>query len=201
MSKNKKDDGLSNTFWIITISLLSIMVVLIIIGFVVFHNREPIVIEQEEQGGYVTLNYSSDVNALTIKNAKPTTDAVGMKSMNEGEYFDFSVDVNVDKASKVEYEISVKKDTDLSTISNDDIRVYLEKEESGTYTKVFGPEKYTPAKNYSKVGSEIGTMTLINVKKIKNETDNYRLRVWLSDKALTTGGKFSLEIEIHAIAK
>ncbi len=202
MGKNKKDDtSLSNTFWITTVTLLSIMVVLIIIGFVAFHNRDPIVIEQEEQGGYVTLNYSSDVNALTIKNAKPTTDAVGMKNNKDGEYFDFSVDVNVDKASKVEYEISIKKDTEISNISNEDIRIYLEKEDSGTYSKVFGPDKFIPSKNYSKVGSEVGSMILLNVKKLKSETDNYRLRVWLSDKALTTGGKFSVEVEIHAIAK
>ena len=56
-------------------------------------------------------------------------------------------------------------------------------------------------KNYSSVGSEIGSMVLTNVKKIKAGTDNYRLRLWLSDKAIASGGNYSVEVDIHAIAK
>ncbi len=35
----------------------------------------------------------------------------------------------------------------------------------------------------------------------KSEKDNYRLRIWLSDKAIEKGGKYSVEVDIHAIAK
>ena len=44
-------------------------------------------------------------------------------------------------------------------------------------------------------------MVLSNVKKIKSETDNYRLRMWLSDKAMSAGGTYSIEVDIHAVAK
>ena len=199
--EKKKGNDLSREFWITVIAVCSFMMVLIITGILIFSNRKPEVIESEEDGGYVTLNYSSEVNALSILNAQPVTDSVGEKNMNPGQYFDFSVDTNLDGASKVEYEISVIKDKEASTINDDDIRIYLEKEESGTYTKVFGPEKYIGLKNYSSVGSELGSMVLTNVKKIKSETDNYRLRIWLSDKAIEKGGKYSVEVDIHAIAK
>ena len=199
--ENKEKKGLSKRFWIIIACMCLFMVVFLTVGFIVFANREPEVIEQNEDGGYVTLNYSTDSNALTITNAKATTDAVGMKTMKDGEYFDFSVVTNLEEASKVEYEISIIKDEEISTIPDEDIRIYLEKEDSGTYTKLFGPEQYSGAVNYSSVGSEMGSMVIANVKKIKSETDNYRLRMWMSDKALTASGNYSVEIDIHAIAK
>lgn len=196
MEENK--GKLTSRFWITTFLVCLVLVVAGIVGFVVFNHRSPDVIEKDEDGGYVTLNYSSEVNALSLFNAKPTTDAVGMKNT---EYFDFSVDVNLEGAPKVEYEISLIKDEEASTIKDEDVRIYLEKEESGTYTKVFGPEEFTPSKNYTGVGSELGSMVLTNVKKIKSETDNYRLRIWMSDKAIASTGNYSVEVDIHAISK
>ena len=201
MEEEKKGRELSKNFWITVIIVCISLMIVVIIGFVKFHNRAPEIIEKEEDGGYVTLNYTSKVNALSILNATPLTDAVGMKNLKEGQYFDFSVDVNVDEAPKVEYEVSVIKNENASTIPDEDIRIYLEKEESGTYQKVFGPEEFTPSKNYSSVGSELGSMVLVNSQKVKSETDNYRLRIWLSNKASVVSGSYSVEIDIHAIAK
>ncbi|MBP5678499.1 MAG: hypothetical protein J6X28_01565 [Bacilli bacterium] len=201
MNKEKKGKELSKNFWIIVISVCVLLSIVILACYVAFFNREPEVVEKELDGGYVTLNYTTEVNALTILGALPTTDTVGMNSMSEGQYFDFSVDVNLSDAPKVEYEISLIKDNTTSNIPDDDIRIYLEKEESGTYTKLFGPEKFTPSKNYSSVGSELGSMVLANVKKIKSETDNYRLRIWMSEDALATGGSYSVAVDIHAVAK
>ena len=197
----EENNNLSKHFWKHVVKICSLMIVFVIVGFIIFYNRKPEIIEENKEGGFVTLNYTSEINALMVINAKPTTDSVGMKNINTGQYFDFSVDVNLDDASKVEYEISVIKDEKESTISDEDIRIYLEKEESGTYTQLFGPEAYFPAKNYTSVGSEIGSMVLANVKKIKSETDNYRLRMWLSDKATSSGGKYSVEVDIHAVAR
>lgn len=192
---------LTKNFWIVVIAICTCLIIAISIGFVHFNNRKPEIIEEEESGGYVTLNYTSEVNALTILNAEPMSDAVGIKNIKENQYFDFSVDVNVDEAPKVEYEISVIKDEKASTIDDDDIRIYLEKEDSGTYTKVFGPEKFIPSKNFSAVGSEIGSMVLFGNIRTKSCTDNYRLRIWLSDKAVVKDGSYSVEVDIHAIAK
>ena len=201
MRKSKKVKELSREFWISLISVCSLMTLLITIAFIVFVNRAPDVVEKKETGGYVTLNYTTATSALAITNATPTTDAVGMKKNEAGQFFDFSVDVNLEDAKKVEYEISVIRDEKNCTINDEDVRIYLEKEDSGTYTQIFGPEKFKPMKNYSSVGSEIGSMVLTNVKKIKAGTDNYRLRLWLSDKAIASGGNYSVEVDIHAIAK
>ena len=201
MNKNEKGKELSREFWIAVIAVCSLMIVLITIGIIVFVNRDPEIVEKEENGGNVTLNYSTSTKGLTLLNATPTVNEVGEKNMIEGQYFDFSVDVDLDGADKVEYEISIIKDENSSNISDDDIRIYLEKEDSGTYVKLFGPEKYKASKNYSSTGSEIGSMVLANVKKIKSGTDNYRLRIWLSDSATSVGGSYSVEVDIHAVAK
>lgn len=201
MNKEEKGKELSREFWIAVISICFFMIVLVTIGLIVFSNRSPDVIEKEEDGGYVTLNYSTTTNALTLLNVTPTTNAVGMKNMTEGQYFDFSVDVDLDGASKVEYEISVIKDNRTSNISDEDILIYLEKEDSGTYVKLFGPESYKASKNYSSVGSEAGSMVLANVKKIKSGTDNYRLRIWMAEGSPSIGGSYSVEVDIHAVGK
>ena len=191
----------SNSFLIVMLIVCTILITLIVIGFVVFNNRTEKVIEEEENGASIVLNYTSNVSGLQIKNATPQADGEGIKTMKEGEIFDFSVDVLLDNAASVEYEISAIKDLTNSTISNDDIRIYLEKEKSGTYTKVFGPDKFTPLKKKSDLGSQKGSMVLLDVKKTNSNSDNYRLRMWLSEKAQVSNGTYAVDIEVNGIAK
>lgn len=197
--ENKKE--LSKNFWYMIIGICSLLIVIIIIAFVVFANRKPEVVEKNENGANIVLNYSSDVSGLKLTELTPTTDAVGMKNSNEDEYFDFSVEVALDNARGVEYEISAIKDTKNSNISDDDIKIYLEKEKSGTYTKVFGPEKFKPLKKKTEIGSEKGSMVLTKTKKTNSIADNYRLRVWLSDKSNTPSGNYSIKIVVNGKAK
>ena len=182
---SKKGMKLSKNFWVMVIVICSVLLVLITIGFIAFSNRKPEIVEKEEEGGYVTLNYTSEVNALTLLKATPMKDEEGMKNMTEGQYFDFSV----------------IKDEKGSTIDDDDIRIYLEKEEDGLYSKAFGPRRYVPSKNYSTVGSDLGSMVLVNDSTVKNRTENYRLRIWLSEDAKVKEGSYSVEVDIHAIVK
>ena len=196
---NSKDSN--RTFIILMSSITSILIGLIVIGFVVFSLSGKEVVEEEENGADIILNYSSNISGLQIRNASKTKDENGMISLNDGGYFDFSVEVLLDNASKVEYEIAAVKDEANSTIADEDIRIYLEKLKDGAYTKVFGPDKFTPLKKDNKYGGKKGTMPLIQVKKTNSNTDNYRLRMWLSDKASTNNGNYSVEIEVYGIAK
>ncbi len=197
---NSKQE-ISKKFWIILLSVCLFLIIVVAIAFAAFSNRKPVVLEKEEDGGNVVLNYSSDVSGLRLLNAVPTTDAIAMKKMDEGEFFDFSVDVLLNEAPSIEYEISIKKDLNYSTISDDDIRIYLEQEKSGTYSNVFGPDKYTALKQASSLGTKSGSMVLLKVKRKKSTTDHYRLRVWLSDKSLVTSGNYSVEISVVGVAK
>ena len=200
--KNKKTGkfipNLSWNFWIVFSSICVFFIIFVAAGFIVYKLGNTEVVERSADGGYVTLNYVTDADALTLVNANPTVDATGMKNNS---YFAFSVDVDLKEASKIEYEISLKKDEELSSISDDDIKIYLEKENNGVFMKSFGPEKFTPLDKTSDVGTSRGNMVLANVKKIKSGTDNYRLRIWLSDNSTSMNKSYSVEVEIKAVAK
>ena len=188
-------------FIILMVSVILLLVILIAVGFIFFSLREKNIVVEEENGADIILNYSSNSSGLTIRNATPTDNDTAILALNDGEYFDFSIEVLLDNASDVEYEISVVKDELVSTIPDSDVRIYLEKEKDGTYTKVFGPEKFIPLKKKSKFGTKKGSMSLIDVKKTNSNVDNYRLRMWLSDKSEVKNGVYSVEVEVNGIAK
>ena len=196
---NSKDS--KGAFIILMITVVLILSGLIVAGYIAFSLREQEVVEEEENGADIVLNYSTNYNGLEIKNATKMKDDDGIINLKEGEYFDFSIEVLLDNAASVEYEVSIEKDAVNSTIPDSDIKIYLEKEKEGTYTKVFGPEKFTPLKKNSKYGSKKGSMPLVEVKKTNSNTDNYRLRMWLSDKSKLTTGTYSVNVEVNGIAK
>lgn len=199
--KNKKNGELSRTFWYIIVAICLVLIIFIGVMFFMFANRKDEIIEKELNGGNIQLNYTNNITGLSIVKAVPITDAIGMKSDKEGQFFDFSLDIEVDEASVIEYEIAAIKNETASTINNEDIRIYLEKEESGTYSKIFGPQEYKPLEKDSKLGSPEGSMVLVKDKTKDSLKDNYRLRMWLSNKSLTKNGNYSVEIVVNGIAK
>ena len=197
----EKKRELTKNFWITWILIFLFLIIASAVGFGLFSNREEEVIVNDENGGNVVLNYSSDFAGIVIKNAVPTTDAVGMKKSENGDYFDFSVESTLDNARSVEYELSLVKDKKLSNIPDEDIRIYLEKENSGTYTAVFEPTGFTPLKKDSKYGSKAGDMVLTKEKKTRKSTDLYRLRIWLRDQSTVVNGNYSVEVVVSGISK
>jgi len=197
----EKKRELSKNFWIIWIAIILFLIIAVAVGFALFANRKNEVIIQEENGGNVVLNYSSNFPGIKIINAVPTTDAVGMKNSDEGEYFDFSVESSLDNARSVEYEISLVKDKKFSTIPDEDIHIYLEKENSGTYAALFEPTVFTPLKKDNKYGTKAGDMVLTKEKKSKSSVDLYRLRIWLRDQSTVVNGNYSVEVVVSGISK
>ena len=197
----EKKRELTKSFWITWLIIIFILILVVAIGFGLFVNRKEEVIVNEENGGNVVLNYSSNVAGLKIVNATPITDAVGIKKSDEGDYFDFSVESKLDNAASLEYELSLTKNKKTSTISDDDIRIYLEKEESGTYTAVFEPKAFEALKKDNEYGTKTGDMVLVHTKKTKATVDHYRLRMWLRDQSLVPNGTYEVEINVTGISK
>lgn len=188
-------------FVILMLSVSALLIGFIVIGYIIFNIKGNDVVEEEENGADIILNYSSNDSGISIRNASKVKDEDGILTLKEGEYFDFSVEVLLDNASYVEYEISAIKNVVDSTTPNNDIKIYLEKEKEGTYTKVFGPDAFKPIKKETDLGSKKGTMPLIKVKKTNSNTDNYRLRMWLSDKSELENGTYSIDVEVNGVAK
>lgn len=191
----------SNCFWYLIVGIIFVMILVVSIGFIAFSNREDEVIEKNSDGAKVYLNYSSDIPGLKVFNMSPTFDEVAINDLKDGTYFDFSVEVDMLKANEYEYEISVVKDINNSSISDDDIRVYLEKEDSGSYVRVFEPNKYSALKKKSDLGSSKGSMVLFTDSCSKDCSNNYRLKIWLADSATTTIGSYGVDVMVNGIAK
>ena len=102
------------------------------------------------------------------------------------------------KEYNVNYEIAITKNADKSTINDSDIKIYLEKENSGSYSKVFGPSKFKGISKTSDLGTPKGSMVLAKVTNKKSIIENYRLKVWLSNTASpgTVPQNYSLDINL-----
>lgn len=168
---------------IISLILVIILVLLVIcLSFSAYIKMEQNKQSKDDVKANVSMTYTESTNGISIENASPTSDEVGKKLNGKNEYFDFTVSTKNPKKSKVVYEIAAVKDKN-STISDNDIRIYLEKQVSGTYEEIVKPQPFKPIAKNSKIGSTKGSMLLKKVKTKVSSNDNYRLRMWLSDKA------------------
>ncbi|MBQ6477243.1 MAG: hypothetical protein IJI43_02270 [Bacilli bacterium] len=168
--------------WCLCISFIIILILVILV--VLFLKSPKEVVTKKLDGGNISLTYTDDFNGLTVKKCVPLNDNRGKTLDSADLFFDFSITSELKDANKIDYEISVKKDTTLSTTLDENIRVYLEEEKDDKYVPVFGPETYLEGTEKTKLGTDVGYMPILKVKKTANSTDKYRLRVWLYDKAV-----------------
>lgn len=169
--------------------LISIIVIILgavaIVGlsFLGFANKPEVIQQETLEGGSITLTYSDEENLFVLENGMPTADSVGMAFDSADKYFDFTVKTVVDEAEYIEYQIILVKDNEFSTAIDSNIKVYLEKEDSGTYTKVGEPVKFVnEVKEKEEEDEEVST-AIFKIKKTSSDNDNYRLRMWVDEMA------------------
>lgn len=196
----ERAEKLTKKFWIIVLLISVIIVSLLITGIVVHLNRKPTIITKTENGGEVKLNYTTNSNKYILTDIVPTKDDEGKKLTGDEKVYNFSVSSKLKKSNSITYEISIDKITEKSNLNDSDIKVYLEKEDSGTYNSILKPTKYSPIKKKTEVGTRDG-MVITKQTVSKNTTDNYRLRIWLSETSKSISGNYAVEVNINAIAK
>ena len=161
-----------------------VVILVLVISVYSFYKTPKEVVTKKLNGGNISLTYTDEFNGLTIRKCVPLNDNRGMKLDSADMFFDFSVTTELDDAESIDYEISVQKDSSLSTTLDENIRVYLETVKNERYVGVFGPETYEHSTEKSKLGTDVGYMPVYKVNKTNNSTDKYRLRVWLYDKSV-----------------
>lgn len=196
----KGSNKLSKTFWILTLILCILCIAGISIGFYFYKQETNKVIVKDELGGDVYLKYVGNTNGLTLLNASPMTDQLGALQDGDNKYFDFSVEVDLDEADFVEYEIALVKDKSFSNIPDNEVKFYLEEENSGSFSKVFGPSEFKPLEKKTELGTDKGDMVLYTVKKADSGTINYRLRMWMAETSTMPVGNYSVEVSINGKA-
>ena len=152
-------------------------------------------------GGKIALSYADEENLFLLENLIPTSDLVGTVYDSADMFFDFTVNVDIDEANFVEYEILLVKDESVSTALNNNIKVYLEKEENNNYVKVAEPEIFSSNVDDEKIGNSV--MSVYKMKRSSNANDNYRLRMWLCDYAVINPGQvqnYGVKVVLRGVA-
>lgn len=145
----------------------------------------------------LSMNYTESINGISMTNAMPVTDEVGMKQEGKGEYFDFTIKTDLSKNTQIVYEIVAVKDS-KSTVQNSDIKLYLEEQKNGTYVKLIDPTNYKPLLTNSDIGAPKGSMVLKRIKCDKSGSYNYRLKMWLDEKAsIETEKSFAVRVNVY----
>ena len=173
--------------FIITIILLIFLVsILIFFAFKKYYGRKPIIHYNEVVGGSVNLTYSDDSNIFSLNNYIPMDDITGMKLDSDDLMFDFTIKTIVGEANKINYDIYLSKEN-ISDIKDEYIKIYLEKEIDGSYISVVPPINFKNNIDDSSIGDSI--MKLYSNNRTVSGNDNYRLRLWVSNKAVNNINK------------
>lgn len=186
-------------FIVLGISLILILVV--VFAFMMFFREQKQNVNEVVKNSVVTMNYKTSTNEFSLTNLTPMSNESGKDLRDEGSYFDFSVFSKMDEDASVQYEIALIKD-DSSTIPDNDIVVYLEKQSSGTYAKVEDPTVFTPIKKKTTLGSPAKSMVLDKVNLSSEKEVNYRLRLWVREGAVVDpSATYSVKIKVFGQAK
>ena len=206
MKEKEKEDRRYTKKIFLSLLLVTLLVVFVVsFSFAVFIKTESGV-EKTIETGEISMNYLEKTNGISIENDMPTSDTVGMNQLGENEYFDFTVNSKLVGDVKIIYEIAAIKDQN-STIPDNEIRLYLEQEKSGTYTKVMEPKNFVAESKDTEIGTPEGAMVLRKVikkreensdDKIVNYVDNYRLKMWLAANASIDDVKsYSVKVNVY----
>ena len=178
---NKK--GISFKVWMLLIAVFLSVGAVIGVSSYLFYG-EPKNIEYDEvSGGEISMTYTDDKNVFAITNGIKMSDAEGMIQDASDKFFDFSINTDISNANNLEYSIILVKDETLSTALDENVKIYLEKEVSGSYSEVAGPIVFSSNMKDSELGE---AMTIYKGTNKNNKTENFRLRMWISDTAEVT---------------
>ncbi len=198
----KEKEKKQNSSKQILISLLFVTLLVIgVIGFsfAAFLKAKEGTTSNTINTGDISMTYTEDTNGISIENALPISDKIGKEQHAVGEFFDFTVKSTIVGTVSITYEITAVKDP-KSTISDDDIKLYLEKQVSGAYVEFIKPTKFVPLNASTEIGSPEGSMVLKTVTKTENgnNTDNYRLKMWINENSIVDGTKFyTVKINVY----
>ena len=178
---NKK--GISFKVWMLLLAVfLTVGAVIGVSSYLCY--GEPKNIEYDEvSGGEISMTYTDDQNIFGITNGVKMSDTVGIAQDASDKFFDFTINTDISNANNLEYSIILVKDETLSTSLDENVKIYLEKEVSGSYSEVTGPIVFSPNMKDSEYEN---AMTIYKGTNRNNKTENFRLRMWISDTANIT---------------
>lgn len=187
------------------ISMILIVVLFIaVIGltYAVFTYSEEGKVKNVVTTGNITFSYTEMTNGITLEDALPITDAVGKKlekdDKNNG-YFDFNVSCTMSGFNNVFYEIYATKEKSDDELAEKYVKVYLT--DGTTDEPISGYEKKVPTYNNLKE-----SVIKENAKQLyygnfaSSGTQNFRLRMWVSDEYMLVSNSEHFKIKVNVEA-
>ncbi len=192
--------GISFKVWMLILAVFLSVGAVIGVSSYLFYS-EPKDIEYDEvSGGEISMTYTDDQNIFSITNGVKMSDADGIAQDASDKFFDFTIDTDISNANNLEYSIVLIKDETLSTALDENVKIYLEKENSGSYSEVYGPVVFSSNMKDSEHGE---AMTIYKGINKNNKKENFRLRMWISDEANITAEQiqnFSVKVIVDGKA-
>ena len=199
MDKNVK---VKNNFKEIIFSLSAIIVLITIvvaISFAAFNYLGTGEKANTINSGIINMSYSEPDNGINLVNALPISDEQGKLLSGSLNVFDFTIEAEIVGNATINYAITAVKG--VSTVDDSAIKVYLTKVNNNLESVVLEPTKIS---NLSvTTGSESyqpssGEFILFNDSITNSITDNYRLRMWVSDDyTISNGGTYTLRVNVY----
>ncbi len=176
------DSKFDKKFLIFLLIFIMLLVFLLSsVSFAIFNSYDKIYGDNVINSGSVLFSFEEDSNYIRIINAVPISDETGKLSLEDNHYFDFRISVGYSKKAKrlpIYYEISLIPYTSNS-LSSSFVRVYLTENGKDVSLSKDTIVNFSDLKD-SKIRS--GAKVLLTRKVSENVINDYRLRLWLSDK-------------------
>ena len=161
--------------------------------------------------GTISLSFPNDIDSVSIANAMPVSDDVGMQLTGDGNVYDFSVDTILSKNTTINYEISLEKTAITSTsLSNENVRFYLQRKDENGYVATpitATPQPFIPLVEDSFLGSKKGNMVIYSGT-FSNTTDadqqfrqSFRLRMWIAQDTVIDSISRDFKVRLNVTAK
>ena len=196
---------------ILSIIGISILIIAFVgISYAAFHT----VLSSGENSistGTISLDLSDNSESISISNAMPISDEEGKGLTGNGNVYDFSVHTILSKDTTINYEVSLEK-VNLNTpvLDNQNIRVYLQKQEDDTFVDTpitTIPQPFTPLVEDSFLGTKNGDMVIYSGI-FSNTTDfdrelskNFRLRIWVAEDTIIDSISRGFQVKLNVTAK
>lgn len=198
-----RDDSKKVLLSVFGVALLIVAVVGVSYAIFVFSEQSRV--DNTVRSGGITFEYLEGDSVIDINDALPVSDEVGKKQTKS---FDFQVSSSIRGNTTVFYEVRAKSLDASNKIGNQYVKLYLEKKNADDFSTVLSPTTFKENANTSltNISVDTNTMLLYSGKFIgkKNTTVNYsdefRLRMWLSDKYLIDDVSRSFKIKVLVYA-
>lgn len=198
-----RDDSKQVLLSVFGVALLIVAIVGISYAIFVFSAKSRV--DNTVRSGGITFEYLEGDSVIDINDALPVSDEVGVKQTKS---FDFQVSSAIRGNTTVFYEVRAKSLTVDNKIDNQYVKIYLEKKDVGDFSTVLSPTTFRENPNTSLTNISVDTNTMLlysgkfSGKKATttNYSDEFRLKMWLSDKYLIDDVSRSFKIKVLVYA-